>query len=127
DDEKKNNQILLQQKKIVQKNQSVYILGAFVFIALLALFFYRKNNLQEKKLLLQRRENDMLDALAIGEENERARLADELHDGVVSNLVALKLQLENTSIAGDSIEKSLGLINHTNNELRQLSHRMMPV
>lgn len=127
DAEKKNNQILLQQKKITKKNQSVLILGAVVFIVLLALFFYRKNNLQEKKLLLQRRENDMLDALAEGEENERTRLADELHDGVASNLVALKLQLENASYSEAAIEKSLDLIKHTNKELRYLAHRMMPV
>lgn len=127
DAEKKNNQILLQQKSITKKNQSVFILGAVVFIVLLALFFYRKNNLQEKKLLLQKRENDMLDALAIGEENERTRLADELHDGVASNLVALKLQLENANLSETAIEKSLDLIKHTNKELRHLAHRMMPV
>ena len=127
DDEKKNNKILLQQRKIAKKNQSVFILGAVVFIVLLALFFYRKNNLQEKKLLLQRREKDMLDALAIGEENERTRLADELHDGVASNLVALKLQLENSALFGNGIEKALEIIRHTNKELRQLAHRMMPV
>ena len=127
DAEKKNNQILVQQKKIAKKNQSVFILGAVIFIVLLALFFYRKNNLQEKKLLVQKRENDMLDALAIGEEKERTRLADELHDGVASNLVALKLQLESVAMSGNAIEKSLDLIKHTNKEIRSLAHRMMPV
>lgn len=127
DHEKKNNQILLQQKKIAAKNQFVYILGGSVFIILLALFFYRKNNIQEKKLLLQKKEKEIMNALDIGEENERSRLADELHDGVASNLIAVKLQLESIPDQDQSIRKSLDLINQTNKELRYLAHQMAPV
>ncbi|MEO6682080.1 MAG: ATP-binding protein [Ginsengibacter sp.] len=127
DDQKKNNQILLQQKKIAKKNQSVYILGGIVFIILLVLFFYRRNNLQEKKLFNQSKEKAIMEALDIGEEKERTRLADELHDGIASNLTAVKLQLESSPFPKEeTIKKSLELINHTNKELRYLAQRMAP-
>lgn len=127
DTEKKNNQILVHQKDLAVKNLWVIILIATLCFILLGFYFYRKNSLQKNKLLQQQKEKEISDALAVGEENERVRLAGELHDGIASNLVALKLQLEDISETKEATQKPLLLLEKTQKEIRYMAHQMAPV
>ena len=58
-------------------------------------------------------------------ESERATLAKELHDGILTSLAAIKLKLElicaNKEGKCDSIQEVIGYIEDTVNETRQLS------
>ena len=82
---------------------SIYILlastGLLFTLALLVVLFvlhYQKRLLQQKIILQtmeQERQQDLLNALVEGQEQERGRLAKDLHDDVGALLMATNLQL----------------------------------
>lgn len=57
-----------------------------------------------------------------GLENERQRMARELHDGVCNDLLAIEMNLNN----GMSPEKSVALIDGCRESVRRISHELMP-
>jgi tetratricopeptide (TPR) repeat protein len=99
------NQLKINRQGMLIRQKNSWIIGISLGALLLALtgvqFFnlYRinrhKQRLQAEKLLNLEQLNviDHLKAMMKGEENERARLARELHDGVGSMLASVKLGL----------------------------------
>lgn len=57
-----------------------------------------------------------------GLENERQRMARELHDGVCNDLLAIEMNLN----GGMSVEKSIDLIHGCRESVRRISHELMP-
>lgn len=93
----------------------------------------RKKRLHEKQLQLleQKRELDQLRAIMQGEEQERARLARELHDGIGGMIVLAKLNLTLVRNKGkdsyiDKIDDTIHLLDDTADEIRQTAHNLMP-
>lgn len=74
----------------------------------------------------------LLESLVRAQEEERARLGRELHDGAGQTLTGLLMHLkamEQNSQEGElhsGLEESLGLVSSTIQELRQISHRLRP-
>ncbi len=106
--EKEKENLQLQADKKNQRTQIYLLLGSVIFLALLGLFFY--NNQRKKKLLAQKeqelekqradtilknQELATIDAMISGQEKERKRLAEELHDNLGSSLTTVKLYFEN--------------------------------
>ena len=83
--------------------------------------------------LLEQQKNAAI-AVLDSEEKERKRIASDLHDGVGQlmsaawmNMQALKNQMVHLSNAeSELLDKSLALVNESCNEVRQVSHTMMP-
>lgn len=69
-------------------------------------------------------------AIIDAEENERQRLARELHDGVGQILSAVRRKMQVLQRGDDALdgeaEESLSLLDESIREVRQLSHNMMP-
>lgn len=120
-----------------QKTQKRNILIGFltVLIPLLGLFYvyYQKLKTQSKlnktqeevnqqkvTALLKDQELKLIKASIKGEEKERKRIAQELHDSIGGNLATIKLQLpkEQATI--------INQIDETYNQVRDLSHNLMP-
>jgi len=87
--EKKENQLLLQQSTINKKNTLNYILigssAALLIITFLSYLTYtRKRNLQQQKIAELENEKLLLATQSIlkGQEEERSRMAKDLHDGL---------------------------------------------
>ena len=80
---------------------------------------------QEQKILA-------LDYMLMGEENERKRIAKDLHDSLGALLSTAKLQLKNlyNELTGDStsgvVDETEAIIEHAAQEVRRISHDMMP-
>ncbi len=124
--------IARQEKSIVQKNFLIFtvIIGSAALLAILGILyrsFHRK-----QYFLLQQEEIRRLKAMMKGEENERTRLARELHDGIGGMLAAIKINL--SSIRKEyrqlsEIEK-LDTISYmlqdTSSEVRKTAHNLMP-
>jgi signal transduction histidine kinase len=86
-----------------------------------------KIQLVEKEL--KEHELNSIDVLIDGQEKERQRLAENLHDNLGGTLAALKLNLqnlqhnkENKSIADKSVNNSLNLIEDAYQNVRQMAH-----
>jgi signal transduction histidine kinase len=71
-------------------------------------------------------------ALLLGQETERRRIAKEIHDGIGPSLSTLKLQIENVNmkIEDPDIKSKLtnvnSLISEVATEIREISHALMP-
>lgn len=134
----KENVIQQQQFALTRKNY--FIVGISVLLllgGLLGYSYYKRYKLrQEKKLQLEIMMQQELSVKAVlqAEENERKRIAVELHDGVGQmmsvarmNLSVFESELNFTSDdQKTNYEKIAGLIDDSCKEIRSISHQMMP-
>ncbi len=87
---------------------------------------------QELTLYQQGEEIRHLNAMIKGEEKERARLGRELHDGIVSQLAAVKLNMNIIRLkypladARQDYENMLLQLDETALDLRKTAHNLMP-
>jgi two-component system, NarL family, sensor kinase len=106
------------------------LLMAFSVVFFVSL--YNKRVLQNKLTLEQiktRHQEEMLKATIESTEKERQRLGAELHDGVGALLSSVKMNLQLTKRLGslDGIDEILKNLNDGIEQVRSLSHEMMPV
>ncbi len=125
---------------IRQKNSLNYVLiAAAVLLLIISLLSYR--TYKQKQKLQQRRITDLetqqqlnaTEAVLKGEEQERTRLAKDLHDGLGGMLSGIKYSFntmkgnlimtpENTQ----AFERSMDMLDSSIKEMRRVAHNMMP-
>lgn len=136
--EKKQQQINLQQAQLSKKN---YILAGTILVALLlgllSLSGWLRYRLKQKSRLqneIMKQQELSAKAVIEAEEDERQRIARDLHDGVGQMMSAAKMNLsafesemkfENKEHQV-SFEKIIGLVDESCKEIRSVSHNMMP-
>ncbi|WP_282628337.1 ATP-binding protein [Empedobacter sedimenti] len=125
------------------KLNKYYIFSIIFFIALLGLLLYalkqRNKHLKQREELYkleieQERQNSKistLTALLDGQEQERARLARDLHDGLGGLLSGTKIQLTHLNDKIDDhskkdMAKSIHQLDGAVDELRRVAHNLMP-
>jgi len=125
---------------ISRKNLLNYILigGAAV---LLAIFLLSYRNYKQQQTLQQQRINELetekkllaTEAVLKGEEQERTRLAKDLHDGLGGMLSGIKYSFQ--SMKGNLImtpenmqafERSMDMLDSSIKEMRRVAHNLMP-
>ena len=138
--EKKEQQLLIQQATINKKNILNYILiGSTVALLIISLLSYRtytqKRKLQEQKIAELEKEKVLsaTQSLLKGQEKERNRLAQDLHDGLGGLLSGVKLQLGamkgNLILSeemGKTFNNALYKLDESISEMRRVAHNMMP-
>ncbi len=99
------------------------IVGIFSFIGFLK--SKRQNKLNQIRIEEQQKG---LSAIIQAQEEERKRIAKDLHDGIVQQLGGLKLGLQKifTDIETEESQKVMAVLDVSTEELRALSHKMMP-
>lgn len=89
---------------------------------------YDLNLVFRERLALGRRlldqEKQMVNEFFNGQEQERQRMAEQLHDGIAGNLAALGFLISNNS--EESKSKASKLVKSTLQEVRNLSHELFP-
>ncbi|MGZ4064168.1 MAG: tetratricopeptide repeat-containing sensor histidine kinase [Bacteroidia bacterium] len=135
------NKTLQLQRSEQEKNQFIlYLSMALLTIVLLASItlllinlkrkrIERENILQQSEIRQLKNEQQLLAANAVlkGQEEERLRIAKDLHDGLGGLLSGIKLTL--LGIRNDNSEhqkKALLQLDNAINEMRQISHSMVP-
>jgi two-component system, NarL family, sensor kinase len=130
----------IQQLNIRQKNTLNYILIAAALILLLFVLLLFRNFKQKQKLQQQRiLELETLQQLTAtenvlkGEEQERTRLAKDLHDGLGGMLSGIKYSLNTmkgnlimTPENNQAFERSMDMLDSSIKEMRRVAHNMMP-
>jgi two-component system, NarL family, sensor kinase len=117
----------------------IFVVGtSFIVLMLTFIFIYiilyqkkaakHTKQLQEKEL---EKQYQVYDALLKGEEKERKRLAEELHDGVGAKLSGVKmsvefLQQELSQKMFEHTSQVVQSLNESINELREISHNLQP-
>lgn len=117
----KEARLLLQEKQIQRKNFFIIALaGSFAIIIILVLlvFFVRRHRRQKREELLQ---VQFTRQLLQNTEQERGRIAGELHDGITHDLLTLKNTLQN------GIDASEKKIDRIINDIRHISRNLHPV
>lgn len=129
-------QLALGQKESALKEKNFWIAGILAGTLLLTalLFFARRSYRNKKRFLESNQEIERLKATMDGAEQERKRIAVELHDGIVSQLWGLKLNLTTTinkqqeariAQPGD-FRQSLEYLDDAMNDLRHTAHNLSP-
>ncbi|WP_157976972.1 tetratricopeptide repeat-containing sensor histidine kinase [Taibaiella helva] len=106
-----------QKRDLEHKNFliSAAAVGAIIFIVLCLGFYW---SLKAKNRILA------MKAHMEGEENERMRIARELHDGIGGQLAVIKMIL--SSWPEDRKMQVVALLNETSEQVRQTAHNLMP-
>ena len=137
--EQKINQLQAENKaaELVQKNQSLWVwllaVGAAVFLlAILYLNDILKNqkraNAFKLKEMEQQQELRVTKAFLEGEDKERQRIAQDLHDGLGGALSGIRMKLSGVQaqVESSEIENSVDQLDRSIVELRRIAHNMMP-
>lgn len=130
----------IQKLSIRQKNTLNYILiGSLLALLVISILIYR--NYKHRQKLQQARINELetekqlaaTEAVLKGEEQERTRLAKDLHDGLGGMLSGIKFSLgnikENLIMTPDNahaFERSIDMLDSSIQEMRRVAHNMMP-
>lgn len=144
--EKKDKSIAEQQIKLKQqelnliknqKEKQLYFIISLILIVLsfgIWYFFKQRQNIKNKEIITLQQQHEIatLEALMDGEEKERRRIAQELHDGLNGDLSAIKLRLSTLEASGlspidaENLTKVIDMIDESCAQVRSISHNLMP-
>jgi signal transduction histidine kinase len=109
----------------IKKQKWIYILY-FSGLTLMAIFviyiFNQRKNIRQKITNQKQR----MEAIIEGEEKERSRVAKDLHDGIVQDLTAIKLKVENSEKTNPFLNEISQEIDKATREVRNIAYQMMP-
>ncbi len=115
-----------------KKNLLVVVSLALAALCIGGLALFRYLQKIKGKRVQQQQEVALLKATLAGEEAERIRLGQELHDGVGGYLSAIKINLSSLrmklpALSGETLfDRSLLLTDEANEELRGIAHNLVP-
>jgi len=139
--EKNEARILTLEKenlqKTIQRNSILYSGLGLLIMALFAVIFFRHKSIKDRIISqqmirqLEEEKKLMIAKMMIeGQEEERKRIARELHDGLGVLLSATKMQftcIKDTSPENrPMIDKAIQLLEQASGDVRKISHNMMP-
>jgi signal transduction histidine kinase len=130
----------IQRLNIERKIATNYILALSVVLILIISYLITRNIRQKQKLQQQRiseletqQQLTATEAVLKGEEQERTRLARDLHDGlggILSGIKysfnAMKGNLVMTPENTEAFERSMDMLDSSIKEMRRVAHNMMP-
>ena len=122
-------QLQLSQRRI----QIIVLAIAILFVIVTSFLLYNRNKLKQREEMssaLLKQEQLRNRAIIITQENERKRIAEELHDGIGQMLSAVKLNVAaletNLKEKTPQFSNAVQLIDESCKEIRAISHNMMP-
>ena len=136
--EEKEKALLLEQQKSKQQRTIAIVLAGLVLLVATIGFLLQKNAkrkqllaeqdraLESQKLstVLKEQELRSIDAMIAGQEKERQRIANDLHDDLGSLMATVKLHISalKTEASPQLFDKALLLIDQTYQKIRSISH-----
>ncbi len=138
--EKKDKQIIIQQSQLQKRKiMNYFLLGSAAVLLIISFLTYRnydqKKKLQQQRIIELETEKKLTatEAVLKGEEQERTRLAKDLHDGLGGMLSGIKYSFQtmkgNLIMTPDNqqaFERSMDMLDSSIKEMRRVAHNMMP-
>lgn len=135
-----NKSILEHNQLELAKNKNNFVLalvsGIILLLILFGLWLFYSQSQKLKNIeiskLEQERDITKLQALIEGEEKERIRLAQDLHDGINGDLSSIKFHLSSIDFNSLSAEnkslfnKTIDMIDYSCDQVRNISHNLSP-
>jgi len=131
--------ILKQARTLTHKNiWTLLIIGSLAMMLLISIAIYRnthqKQRLQAQQILSLEQENKIaiLKAAVQGEDNERTRIARELHDGIGGMLSAAMMRFSGMHHDHKAItqipayKEAMDILGEMGDEIRKTAHNLMP-
>lgn len=130
--------IAKKNKEIAKQEQIRNILiGSFLFFIIVVLLLYNRSRLVQKNRRQKeysRQQNELFNAIVSTQDQERKRIAQDIHDSLGSVLSAAKLKLSelesgNTgmdAVQHEKFQNTMSLLDEASTELRNISHNIMP-
>lgn len=120
-----------------QKQWRNIIIGIALFSLITLGFLVNRYRLRQKNRYqqqLNQQQNELFNTIAVTQDQERKRIAEDIHDSLGSILSAAKLKLSalkesQSSLSDEQLEKyqvTLQLLDEASAELRNISHNIMP-
>lgn len=138
--EKKETQIKLQQAQLKQKSTiNYFLIGSLIALLSISFLIYRiyrnRQKLQQQRIIDLEKEKQLqaTESILKAQEDERSRIAKDLHDGLGGLLSGVKYSLnnmkENVILSSEnalSFERTVDMLDSGIQELRRVAHNMMP-
>lgn len=138
--EKKDALLKLQKAEIKHKQFLNYLFGGFAIVLLLSSYLLYKNftakrRINEQKIIQLETEKQLTASEAVlkGEDQERTRIAKDLHDGLGGMLSGIKYSFNTmkgnlimTPDNAQAFNKSMDMLDQSIKEMRRVAHNMMP-
>lgn len=125
--ERKNKQIEHQETKIHSQKLILLLIIISAILIFTAIWLYYQNKEKKARLLSAEKDQKVSEMLIEAEQNERSRIARDLHDGVNQKLAVMKMHL---SMLNDSkteaFENVVQLLEQTIVDVRAISHNLYP-
>lgn len=135
----KQLQITQKDMQLQKSRQFIYYTLSGLALALMAagLLYMQVQNRKKAfarriESMQQEKEIQLLQALMQGEEKERSRIANDLHDGVAGMLAAVKMHLgtlpemNSNVLTAEGYKHGMVLLDEASREVRKISHNLMP-
>ncbi len=134
-----NFRIQTQENELLKKEKhqiylTLSILSAILGFILLLFIYRQRQKIKNNEIITLQHQQEVikLESLIDGEEKERNRLAQDLHDGINGDLSAIKYKI--TSIAPSKLNEKEKIIHHeaiqmldnTVEQVRRISHNLAP-
>ncbi|MEP7237926.1 MAG: sensor histidine kinase [Ferruginibacter sp.] len=130
---------IAQKDREIARQQQIrnILIGSFIFLLIVLVLLYNSYRLKQKHKYqkeINRQQNELFNAIVTTQDQERKRIAQDIHDSLGSVLSAAKLKLSSLHeskelLTPDELEKyqtSLDLLDEASSELRHISHNIMP-
>lgn len=104
------------------RNERIRIIGGFLILVLFILAIYILWQRYQHKKTVRQAEHQMEERYIEGLENERNRLAKELHDGISNQLLAVEMKLNEEGLTPQTMQ----LLSESREQVRRVSHELIP-
>lgn len=125
--EKKEKALAKQALKVSQQNALIaWLLAGLIFISFVVFFLIRRQRIKLNKES-ELREKQTLQALMDGEDQERLRLSQEIHDGMSSALGGIQLKLSVEAKENEQLKQLVSQLQAVQEDARRMAHNLLPL
>lgn len=126
------------EKKLIEKNSQLIISLSILALVIISAYLLQKNTRKKQLLaeqakdleaqkvftLLKEQELASIDAMIEGQEKERKRIAEDLHDDLGALMATVKLHFDNIETAQneDAVQKTSSLLDEAYSKIRTIAH-----